>query len=87
MKPQCGDAHVLNELKDKTSQQSSRNDIIVIESHSINHISTLTVFKDIRETIKRTNLIKRTEVLTDKSIQSPLMWNLSVFCQITDSAS
>ncbi|XP_073686392.1 pleckstrin homology domain-containing family A member 4 [Garra rufa] len=44
-KPQCGDAKVHNELKDKTSQQSSRNDIIVIESHSINHISTLTVFK------------------------------------------
>ncbi len=34
-----------NEFKDKTSQQSSRSDIIVIESHSINHISTLTVFK------------------------------------------
>ncbi|XP_057183231.1 uncharacterized protein si:ch211-234p6.5 isoform X3 [Triplophysa rosa] len=32
-------------LKDVTSQQSSCNDIIVIESHSINHISTLTVFK------------------------------------------
>ncbi|KAL1248299.1 hypothetical protein QQF64_021617 [Cirrhinus molitorella] len=45
IKPQCGDAKVHNELKDKTSQQSSRNDIIVIESHSINHISTLTVFK------------------------------------------
>ncbi|KTG44525.1 hypothetical protein cypCar_00034569 [Cyprinus carpio] len=42
---QCGDAKVHNEFKDKTSQQSSRNDIIVIESHSINHISTLTVFK------------------------------------------
>lgn len=34
-----------NEIKDKTAQQSSCNDIIVIESHSINHISTLTVFK------------------------------------------
>ncbi|XP_058622153.1 pleckstrin homology domain-containing family A member 4 [Onychostoma macrolepis] len=45
IKPQCGDAKVHNEFKDKTSQQSSRNDIIVIESHSINHISTLTVFK------------------------------------------
>lgn len=45
IKPQCGDANVHNEFKDKTSQQSSRNDIIVIESHSINHISTLTVFK------------------------------------------
>ncbi|XP_016095258.1 uncharacterized protein [Sinocyclocheilus grahami] len=43
--PQCADAKVHNEFKDKTSQQSSRNDIIVIESHSINHISTLTVFK------------------------------------------
>uniref|UniRef100_A0A8C1ZW33 Si:ch211-234p6.5 n=2 Tax=Cyprinus carpio TaxID=7962 RepID=A0A8C1ZW33_CYPCA len=43
--PQCGDGKVHNEFKDKTSQQSSRNDIIVIESHSINHISTLTVFK------------------------------------------
>ncbi|XP_043082493.1 uncharacterized protein si:ch211-234p6.5 isoform X2 [Puntigrus tetrazona] len=45
IKPQCGDAKAHNEFKDKTSQQSSRNDIIVIESHSINHISTLTVFK------------------------------------------
>lgn len=45
IKPQCGDANVHNEFKDKTSKQSSRNDIIVIESHSINHISTLTVFK------------------------------------------
>lgn len=45
VKTQCGDAKVHNEFKDKTSQQSSRNDIIVIESHSINHISTLTVFK------------------------------------------
>ncbi|XP_026114138.1 uncharacterized protein LOC113092661 isoform X2 [Carassius auratus] len=42
---QCVDAKVHNECKDKKSQQSSRNDIIVIESHSINHISTLTVFK------------------------------------------
>ncbi|XP_056594396.1 uncharacterized protein si:ch211-234p6.5 isoform X2 [Triplophysa dalaica] len=32
-------------LKNVISQQSSCNDIIVIESHSINHISTLTVFK------------------------------------------
>uniref|UniRef100_A0A8C1YSK1 Si:ch211-234p6.5 n=1 Tax=Cyprinus carpio TaxID=7962 RepID=A0A8C1YSK1_CYPCA len=45
IKSQCGDAKAHNEFKDKTSQQSSRNDIIVIESHSINHISTLTVFK------------------------------------------
>ncbi|XP_067233759.1 pleckstrin homology domain-containing family A member 5 [Chanodichthys erythropterus] len=43
--PQSDDANVRNEIKDKTAQQSSCNDIIVIESHSINHISTLTVFK------------------------------------------
>ncbi|XP_067290661.1 pleckstrin homology domain-containing family A member 5 isoform X2 [Pseudorasbora parva] len=43
--PQCDDAKVHSEIKDKTAQQSSSNDIIVIESHSINHISTLTVFK------------------------------------------
>ncbi|XP_056306791.1 uncharacterized protein si:ch211-234p6.5 isoform X2 [Danio aesculapii] len=40
--PQCEDT---KESKTKPSQQSSCNDIIVIESHSINHISTLTVFK------------------------------------------
>ncbi|XP_026056415.1 pleckstrin homology domain-containing family A member 5-like isoform X2 [Carassius auratus] len=45
IKPQRGDAKAHNEFNDKTSQQSSHNDIIVIESHSINHISTLTVFK------------------------------------------
>lgn len=43
--PQCEDVNVSIESKNKTSQQSSCNDIIVIESHSINHISTLTVFK------------------------------------------
>lgn len=43
--PQSDDANVRHEIKDKTAQQSSCNDIIVIESHSINHISTLTVFK------------------------------------------
>ncbi|XP_077075451.1 pleckstrin homology domain-containing family A member 4 isoform X4 [Siphateles boraxobius] len=43
--PQCDDGNVHNEIKDKTAQKSSCNDIIVIESHSINHISTLTVFK------------------------------------------
>ncbi|KAK7123360.1 hypothetical protein R3I93_021697 [Phoxinus phoxinus] len=43
--PQCDDANVHSKIKDKTAQQSSCNDIIVIESHSINHISTLTVFK------------------------------------------
>ncbi|XP_016091985.1 pleckstrin homology domain-containing family A member 4 [Sinocyclocheilus grahami] len=47
--PQYGDTNAHNELKDKTSQQSSCNDIIVIESHSINHISTLTVFKGHQE--------------------------------------
>ncbi|XP_039540440.1 uncharacterized protein si:ch211-234p6.5 isoform X2 [Pimephales promelas] len=43
--PQCDDTNVHSEIKNKTAQQSSCNDIIVIESHSINHISTLTVFK------------------------------------------
>ncbi|XP_051537952.1 uncharacterized protein si:ch211-234p6.5 isoform X2 [Myxocyprinus asiaticus] len=43
--PQCDDARVHTELEDMSSHQSPSNDIIVIESHSINHISTLTVFK------------------------------------------
>ncbi|XP_051969368.1 uncharacterized protein si:ch211-234p6.5 isoform X4 [Xyrauchen texanus] len=43
--PQSDDARVHTELEDVTSHQSPSNDIIVIESHSINHISTLTVFK------------------------------------------
>ncbi|XP_051543563.1 uncharacterized protein LOC127434688 [Myxocyprinus asiaticus] len=43
--PQCDDARIHTELEDMTTQQSLSNDIIVIESHSINHISTLTVFK------------------------------------------
>ncbi|XP_065114878.1 pleckstrin homology domain-containing family A member 4 isoform X1 [Paramisgurnus dabryanus] len=43
--PQSDDVKVSTKLENMTSQQSSRNDIIVIESHSINHVSTLTVFK------------------------------------------